>query len=168
MFQLNSLFESEGGKKQIKIRNFQALIDDSYNHYSKALTNGGASSSSNNIMFGSSALGFPKPAADGTPSGAATSNAVPEELLRQIQLNLRISTTQGPSTETSIGGTSVTKVLISGDSHSSSFLSAAASGGAKSLFFEDQPMKFSTLRGYENYYIPPIFKVEKLIDPKRL
>jgi hypothetical protein len=36
-FQLNSLFESEGGKKQIKIRNFQALIDDNYNHNSKTV-----------------------------------------------------------------------------------------------------------------------------------
>lgn len=32
--QLNSLVESENGKKQIKIRNFQALIDDNYNHNS--------------------------------------------------------------------------------------------------------------------------------------
>jgi hypothetical protein len=32
--QLNSLVESEGGRKQIKIRNFQALIDDNYNHNS--------------------------------------------------------------------------------------------------------------------------------------
>ena len=46
-FQLNSLFESEGGKKQIKIRNFQALIDDNYNQNSKA------SNSSNNLMFSS-------------------------------------------------------------------------------------------------------------------
>jgi hypothetical protein len=35
MIQLNSLVESEGGKKQIKIRNFQALIDENYNHNSK-------------------------------------------------------------------------------------------------------------------------------------
>ena len=34
LIQLNSLFESEGGSKQIKIRNFQALIDDNYNHNS--------------------------------------------------------------------------------------------------------------------------------------
>jgi len=61
----------------------------------------------------------------------------------------------------------VTKVLISGDSHSSSFLSAAASGGSTSLFFEDQPLKFSSLRGFENYYVQPLFKVERLIDPKR-
>ena len=32
--QLNSLVESENGTKQIKIRNFQALIDDNYNHNS--------------------------------------------------------------------------------------------------------------------------------------
>lgn len=34
MIQLNSLFESENGQKSIKIRNFQALIDDNYNHNS--------------------------------------------------------------------------------------------------------------------------------------
>ena len=34
MVQLNSLVESENGNKQIKIRNFQALIDDNYNHNS--------------------------------------------------------------------------------------------------------------------------------------
>lgn len=34
---MNSLVESEGGLKQIKIRNFQALIDDNYNHNSSAL-----------------------------------------------------------------------------------------------------------------------------------
>lgn len=34
--QLNSLVESEGGLKQIKIRNFQALIDDNYNHNSSS------------------------------------------------------------------------------------------------------------------------------------
>lgn len=34
MMQLNSLVESQDGHKQIKIRNFQALIDDNYNHNS--------------------------------------------------------------------------------------------------------------------------------------
>lgn len=34
MIQLNSLVESENGQKSIKIRNFQALIDDNYNHNS--------------------------------------------------------------------------------------------------------------------------------------
>jgi hypothetical protein len=37
--------ESEGGKKQIKIRNFQALIDDNYNHNSRTTTNSGGSGS---------------------------------------------------------------------------------------------------------------------------
>ena len=43
--QLNSLVETEGGKKQIKIRNFQALIDDNYNHNSRTTTNSGGSGS---------------------------------------------------------------------------------------------------------------------------
>jgi hypothetical protein len=42
--QLNSLVESEGGKKQIKIRNFQALIDDNYNHNSRTTNSGGSGS----------------------------------------------------------------------------------------------------------------------------
>lgn len=41
--QLNSLVESDGGKKQIKIRNFQALIDDNYNHNSRTTTSGSGS-----------------------------------------------------------------------------------------------------------------------------
>ena len=41
--QLNSLVESEGGKKQIKIRNFQALIDDNYNHNSRTTSAGSGS-----------------------------------------------------------------------------------------------------------------------------
>lgn len=74
-FQLNSLFESDGGKKQIKIRNFQALIDDNYNHNSKA------SSTNQGPSHGKSET-----------EAQQTSSMVPEELLRQIQLNLRIST----------------------------------------------------------------------------
>jgi hypothetical protein len=49
MVQLNSLVESENGLKQIKIRNFQALIDDNYNHNSY---NSGSLSGSS-LYFGS-------------------------------------------------------------------------------------------------------------------
>lgn len=73
-------------------------------------------------------------------SNMSSVSAVPEELLRQIQLNLRISTTSSSTASvmgadgSQTGGTSVTKVLISGDPHSSSFLlNAAAAGSAGSM-----------------------------------
>ena len=117
------------------------------------------------MMFGNnfSKMASLKLNEDGTPSAA--SNAVPEELLRQIHLNLRISTTPGSASSESANASTVTKVLISGDSHSSSVLSAAANGGT--MFFEE-PLKYSSLRGFENYQIQPLFKVERPIDPKRI
>jgi len=125
-FQLNSLFESDGGKKQIKIRNFQALIDDNYNHNSKA---------SSTTQVPSNAKGE----TEGQQVG------VPEELLRQIQLNLRISTSSQAETV-------LTKVLISGDS----------SQGA------DEALKLSLSNLRLEGYVQPLFKVERMTDPKKL
>ena len=129
-FQLNSLFESDGGKKQIKIRNFQALIDDNYNHNSKA---------------SSTTLG-PSNAKSETDH-QQVSNAVPEELLRQIQLNLRISTSSQAETV-------LTKVLISGDS--------SLSQGV------DDALKLSLSNLRLEGYVQPLFKVERITEPKKL
>lgn len=129
-FQLNSLFESDGGKKQIKIRNFQALIDDNYNHNSKATSTTQGPSN-----------------ARGETEGQQVSGAVPEELLRQIQLNLRISTSSQAETV-------LTKVLISGDS--------SLSQGA------DDALKLSLSNLRLEGYVQPLFKVERMTDPKKL
>ena len=130
MFQLNSLVESEGGRKQIKIRNFQALIDDNYNHNSKTLD-----------------------------------SLVPEELLRHLQLNLRISTQNNNATATSdgntSGGTSVTKVMISGDSQANSFMM-----GQPGSIDENLKMSLNNLR--LEGYVQPLFKVERPIDHKKI
>lgn len=142
MFQLNSLFESENGKKQIKIRNFQALIDDNYNHNSKTAMN------SNTMSHGGFMFNTTNSLHRGLTS--LTSGSVPEELLRQIQLNLRIST----SVNANNSDATVTKVMISGDSHSSSMLSQAASGiFTQYAVGEEHGLKLSSLRGLENYYV---------------
>lgn len=98
-----------------------------------------------------------------------SSGAVPEELLRQIQLNLRISSNNDSNTST-IGGSSVTKVLISGDTHSSSFLHGGMNGGGgiHSMFSLDDSFKMSLSSLRLEGYVQPLFKVERLIDPKKI
>lgn len=87
MIQLNSLVESEGGKKQIKIRNFQALIDDNYNHNSKTLSK----------LFNKEASFI------STASSISSElSEAQEELLKQIHLNLRISTTKTLESNTAV------------------------------------------------------------------
>ena len=76
-----------------------------------------------------------------------TQTTVPDELLKQIQLNLRISTGLGWSN----GGSNVTKVLISSGGDSSNGFSVD----------EQLKMSLSSLRLEGNYYVQPIFKVER-------
>lgn len=75
MIQLNSLVESEGGQKQIKIRNFQALIDDNYTHNSYKLKE-------------LSQFAQPKPVNN------SDNSYTDDELVQQVRLNLRISCTK--------------------------------------------------------------------------
>ena len=89
---------------------------------------------------------------------------VPEELLRQIQLNLRISSGDYNTNSSTWNGGSVTKVLISGDTHSSSFLQGG--GASSSSMDETLKMSLSSLR--LEGYVQPLFKVERLIDPKKI
>lgn len=139
--QLNTLVESEGDRKQIKIRNFQALIDENYNHNSRPAL----PTTQSRMLFG-------------TKGGEAYPGVAQEDLLRQIQLNLRISTA-GETPSVFGGGNSVTKVLISGDTHSSSF-------GTSSNFDDQMKMSLNSLR--MEGYVQPLFKVERLIDPKKI
>ena len=67
--------ESEGGRKQIKIRNFQALIDDNYNHNSKMSLQSGNSGINNSTSFLSSLR-------NNQELSNNINGSVPEDLLR--------------------------------------------------------------------------------------
>jgi hypothetical protein len=68
---MNSLFESEGGKKLVKVRNFQALIGIGANNYSKSASG-----------FASLMYGAPNNTPALSKAKDEASNAVPEELLQ--------------------------------------------------------------------------------------
>ena len=62
-------------------------------------------------------------------------------------------------------GNSVTKVMISGDAHSNSFLMGAGNN-MQSLLDETFKMSLNSLR--LEGYVQPLFKVERPIDPKKI
>ncbi len=89
MMQLNSLVESNDGNKSIKIRNFQALIDDNYNH----------NSNHQGILFSK---------ASSILNSNSSSTNDEDDVSKQVQLNLRIST----SGDNLTSNHHVTKVMI--------------------------------------------------------
>ena len=138
--QLNSLVENQDGTKQIKIRNFQALIDDNYNHNSKL----------NSLSTASKTQSFITNSNEDTDVNTSTSH---EDLLRQIQLNLRISTT---NEENSLSK-HVSKILIQNFPNLNGDLSIQV----------DESLKKSLSNLRLESYVQPLFKVEKILEAKK-
>ena len=146
------MVESQDGNKQIKIRNFQALIDDNYNH-----------NSNNNGLFFSKASSFYQ-SVSGLTSTSASSNAettsdnsVNEDFQKQVQLNLRISTV-GDTTNTNGQPISkhVSKIMIQNYSALSSDLAHEVEESLK--------LSLSNLR--LEGYVQPLFRVEKISEAR--
>lgn len=84
-----------------------------------------------------------------------------EDFSKQLQLNLRISTVNDSST-TEKNTSHVAKVLI----QNFSGLSAEGLSSLSQQVEESLKMSLNNLR--LEGYVQPLFKVEKIIDPKRL
>ena len=161
MLQLNSLVESEGSSKQIKIRNFQALIDDNYNHNSHSAASKMSSFLSKEGKDLCPIMSSAETSSEVASTDSLSLNQQPvEELLRHIQLNLRISTTKTLDHNQQYH---VAKVLIQ---HYTSSSESGLMSGSMFPFDESLKLRLSNLR--LEGYVQPLFKVEKTIDPKRL
>ncbi|CDW71244.1 cct motif family protein [Stylonychia lemnae] len=170
MVQLNSLVESQDGNKSIKIRNFQALIDDNYNHNSNHngslfFTKYNSSSSTCGLSTSSSSASPLSNLNEQNVSGSnGQNNNQAEEYGKQVSLNLRISTFNHDTTKMGgfgIGSNNhVSKVMIQ------NYQSFTGEGSISQQVEETLKLSLSNLR--LEGYVQPLFRVEKMIRPTQI